>query len=485
VSTGIAVGVPGATVTGLTVEGVGGRTSTDNLPPGTSLELFATRTYPPGQPFTVNVTLNQPITQGVFTTYLINETGNGYLPRVLCLIGSGGVTTPSTTTGSTTSTTTTTLPKIVPTPLRARLVSSSSDMDGLWWGLAALGVVLVVSFIMIHTTGKGSMGSSGSDKEGEGSDGCDPCWCCDDDDDDSSGEPRTRLGRLFRRSDELRLLPLTYDEFGRPLRRRDVRQPSIPELAYGDKPPAHVSEVPDDRPDEPGTGTTQREDAPGTERADDPGAGTGGVAGGAGLTRTDDAPVDDCAALRAACERARADVAAKEARAREASAAAKSARDACQTAGAAVASAQADLDRALAEQHRAGDGSWVEDAATGERVSVDDTHAVNQAAQAAWNRYRSGEIDAQQLEDEWNRVASPDAIRRLREQANRARTERIGAARRTLEEKKQEQARVCAAADKAEADAATLEQAAANARADATAICTAADDCERRASATK
>ena len=499
VSIGIAVGVPGATVTGLTVEGTGGRTSTNNLPPGTSLELFASRTYPPGEPFTVEVTLDRPITQGAFTTNLINETGNGYLPRTFCLIGTGGSTTPSTTTGSTTSTTTT-LPKIVPTPLRARLVSSSSDIDGLWWGLVALGVVLVVSFIMIHTTGKGSMGMSGCDKEGEGSDGCDPCWCCDDD--DSGGEPRKRLG-LFARSDKLPLVPLTYDELGRP-RRRDVGRQSIPELAYGDKPPVDASEVPDHAPDEPGTGTTQREDAtgteraedrgagttqredaPGTERAEDSGGGTPGVAGGAGLTRTGDTPVDDCAALRAACERARADVAAKEARAREATAAAKSARDACRTAGAAVTAAQADLDRAVAEPHGPAGGSWVEDAATGERVTVDDTHAVNQAAQAAWNRYRSGEIDAHQLEDEWNRVASPHAIRRLREQADRVRTERIDAARRNLEDKKQEQARVCAAADKAEADAAALEQAAANARADATAICAAADDCERRASAAK
>jgi hypothetical protein len=164
-------------------------------------------------------------------------------------------------------------------------------------------------------------------------------------------------------------------------------------------------------------------------------------------------------------------------------ASATKARAACEAAGTDVAGAQANFNDAVAVQNRPGDSSWVEDAATGERVTVADTHAVNEAAQAAWNRYRSGQIDAQQLEDEWKALDSPGAVRQLREKADKARADRANAARRTLEEKRHAQATACTAADQAEADAATAAQAARNARDRAKVACDAADDCERRVAA--
>lgn len=466
-SAGIAVGVPGATVTGLSIQGVtGGRTSTNGLPPGTSLELFTNRTNPPGQPFVVQVMLSQPIVTGVFTTDPINLAQNGYLPPVVCTIQ-------AITTTTTTTTTSTTQPRPV-TPVEPLSESTGSDLDWLWWGLVGLGGVLIVSFFLIHTTEKGCLGIPWCDKYDEEGpdDGCDPCWWCD-----GGGpgieQPHGWLGGLFARSDEVPRGALTYDDARHLVSPEGPGTPTVPQIAYG-PPPVDTPHVPAHTHDD--AGTTGTEGTGATETRVDDGAGHG-----PGLSTVHAVDADDCVALRAACERARAEAAAAEARAQAAAQAAARARAACRAAGTAVATAQAQVDRAVAEQHRPGDSSWVEDAATGERVTVDDTHAVNNAMQAAWNRYRSGQIDAQQLEDEWNALQSPGAIRQLRDKANKARSDRVDAARRALEDTRQAQARDCAAADQAEADAATAEQAAANARAQANAACAAADDCERRA----
>jgi len=199
-------------------------------------------------------------------------------------------------------------------------------------------------------------------------------------------------------------------------------------------------------------------------------AGSGGCAVPGTVTR-------DCAQLRRACEEARAAQATAEARAQQLSTQAAQARQACRSAGAAVAAAQTELDQA---RHALSDrNSWVENAATGQRVTVEDTHAVNAAAQAAFARYRSGEISAQQLEDEWNSMASPEAIQRLRAQARRNGEARAAAAEAALAEQQRAQAQLCAAADAAETEAAAAQAAADTARQQADAACRAADDCEK------
>ena len=178
--------------------------------------------------------------------------------------------------------------------------------------------------------------------------------------------------------DDVGRVPLTYDDTGGA-----ITPPPLPPVQFG--PPGVVGG--------PVTATT--------------------------TTITPISSLPDCAELRRRCEEARAAAAAAEAKASELAAAAARARQACRSAGAAVAAAQAELDRALRAQSNPDDSSWVEDAATGERVTVGDTHAVNAAAQAAYDRYRSGDISASQLEDEWNALASPGAIERLRAQARK------------------------------------------------------------------
>jgi hypothetical protein len=157
------------------------------------------------------------------------------------------------------------------------------------------------------------------------------------------------------------------------------------------------------------------------------------------------------------------------------------ARQACRSAGATVNAAQTELDRVRKPLDDPSAGSWVENAVTGDRVSVADSRAVNQAAQAALERYRSGQISAQQLEDEWKELASPAAIERLHEQARRNGEARAAAATQALAEQQRTQAQLCAAADAAEAEAAAAQRAAENARRQADAACAAADDCEKGA----
>jgi hypothetical protein len=442
-SGGIAVGIQGFTVTGLSVRGTTGHTSTNGLPAGASLEYFSDTPNPAGQPFIVDVMLNQQTKTGFFITYGINAAQNGYFTPVTCPLQAA--TTPTTTTTPPSSAPSSSEPASLP-PIAPISITTHEDSDWLWWGLIGLGAVLTVSFFGIHTTRKGCLGIGACDKYDDGDDGCDPCWCCDDGDD--NGVQRGVFGGLFRRSDEP-IVPLTYDATTRTTKTRD---------------------------DEPGTTDTGTEGTGGTETGGDDGGGPS-----RGITTVTPVPTEDCTALRAGCEKAKAAADAAEARARALAAAAAQARAACQAAGAAVTAAQAEFDAAVAAQPQPGDSSWVEDAATGNRVTVADTQAVNQAAQAAWNRYRSGEIDAQQLEEEWKALDSPGAIRQLRDKANQARANRVDAARRALDAARQKQARDCAAADQAEADAATAAQAAQNARHEADAACKAADECEGRA----
>lgn len=257
---------------------------------------------------------------------------------------------------------------------------------------------------------------------------------------------------IIRTQPEGGVVPFSYDDVGRvPLTYDDtggtIEPPPLPPVSFG----------PPGVPGPPVTATT--------------------------TTITPISSQPDCAELRRRCEEARAAQAAAEAKASELAATAARAQQACRSAGAAVAAAQAELDRALRAQSSPDDSSWVEDAATGQRVTVGDTHAVNAAAQAAYDRYRSGDISASQLEDEWNALASPGAIERLRAQARKNAEARVEAARHALADQQQNQARICGAADQAAAESAAAQQAAANARQAADVACAAAADCEKAAAA--
>ena len=189
---------------------------------------------------------------------------------------------------------------------------------------------------------------------------------------------------------------------------------------------------------------------------------------------------DDCPGLRRLCDEARARAEGAAAKAGEARRAAAAAEKASADARAAEGKAQTELDRAKAALHPAEGSSWVEDATTGERVTVDDTHAVNEAANAALQRWRKGEIDAQQLEDEWQKLANPGAIKKLRDQAQSSRQHRVDAAQKALADSTAARDKACSgvepaksAAAAADADAASLADAAATA-------CAKADECEKR-----
>lgn len=68
-----------------------------------------------------------------------------------------------------------------------------------------------------------------------------------------------------------------------------------------------------------------------------------------------------------------------------------------------------------------GSGAWVEDA-DGNRVTSTDLHARRQALGPVWDKYRAGELTAEEVEAEWQRADTPEFRAELR--AHRAQADR-------------------------------------------------------------
>jgi hypothetical protein len=102
------------------------------------------------------------------------------------------------------------------------------------------------------------------------------------------------------------------------------------------------------------------------------------------------------------------------------------------------------------------------------------------AAKAAWQRYRRGEITAQQLEQEWRRLETPEALEELRKKDQETRGLQKTEAEKKVEEAKRREGEACKAADPAlESQAKEAEAKAAELKKKAEADCKAASECDR------
>ncbi len=87
--------------------------------------------------------------------------------------------------------------------------------------------------------------------------------------------------------------------------------------------------------------------------------------------------------------------------------------------------------------------SWVETLEEGrkKRITDIDLRLKNREAERAWERYKSGEISAEECMREWERLGEPDALEKLREREKRLKEEEIRRAEKSLEEAKEEERR--------------------------------------------
>ncbi|MEM1557659.1 MAG: hypothetical protein QXT26_03345 [Thermoproteota archaeon] len=87
--------------------------------------------------------------------------------------------------------------------------------------------------------------------------------------------------------------------------------------------------------------------------------------------------------------------------------------------------------------------SWVEAIEEGKRRRITDIdlRLKNKEAQDAWERYRSGEISAEECMREWEKLGEPDALERLREREKKLREEEIQRVEKNVEEGRGEERR--------------------------------------------
>ncbi|MEM2087438.1 MAG: hypothetical protein QXF52_02035 [Thermoproteota archaeon] len=87
--------------------------------------------------------------------------------------------------------------------------------------------------------------------------------------------------------------------------------------------------------------------------------------------------------------------------------------------------------------------SWVEAIEEGKRRRITDIdlRLKNKAAQKAWERYKSGEISAEECMKEWEKLGEPDALEKLRERERRLREEEIQRAEKSVEAARGEERR--------------------------------------------
>lgn len=216
---------------------------------------------------------------------------------------------------------------------------------------------------------------------------------------------------------------------------------------------------------------------PGVDTGGGTGAGAGAGAGiavgtGTGVSQEEKSK-RDCSELRARCEKLRAEAKQAEEAARSARAQAEKARSSCDEARKARERAEAELEKA---EQPPDEGSWAE--SEGRRITSHDLRLQRGAAQQAWEKYRSGEISAQELESEWEQQGESEALEELRKKDREQREFRKAKARRELEEARAKEKRTCPEASEAEKGSAKAAARAEEANAAADTACRAADKCE-------
>lgn len=184
---------------------------------------------------------------------------------------------------------------------------------------------------------------------------------------------------------------------------------------------------------------------------------------------------EECQKLGRQCQESRKAAAEAEQAAKEARAKADEANKSCAEARKASQAAE----RELAELDDGYlDKSWAE--SEGRRITRRDLKLKRDASKAAWQRYRRGEITAQQLEAEWRRLETPEALEELRKKDSETRGEQKALAERKLAEAKAKEEEACKAADPAlEKQAKEAEAKAAELKKTAEADCKAAAECDR------
>jgi hypothetical protein len=115
----------------------------------------------------------------------------------------------------------------------------------------------------------------------------------------------------------------------------------------------------------------------------------------------------NCDELRRIAEEKRRAAAEAEERARQAQAAAEAAEQAARE-------AEERAREAEREAEPDPEGSWVE--SEGRRITSRDLRLRSAASQQAWRAYRNGQMTAQQLEQRWKELDSPEELEKLREQ---------------------------------------------------------------------
>jgi len=103
-----------------------------------------------------------------------------------------------------------------------------------------------------------------------------------------------------------------------------------------------------------------------------------------------------------------------------------------------------DADRMLEEARKLEEPkSWVETVGEGKRRRITDIDLMlkNREAKNVWERYRRGEISAEECAREWERLREPDALEKLKELEKRLEEEEIKQAERSVDEAGEEERR--------------------------------------------
>lgn len=168
-----------------------------------------------------------------------------------------------------------------------------------------------------------------------------------------------------------------------------------------------------------------------------------------------------CEELRRDCDELRRIAQEKERAARAAQARATAARAEAEAKQEAAQAAEARAREAEQAAQPEPEGSWVE--SEGRRITSRDLRLRSRASQQAWQAYRNGDITAQELEQRWEALNTPEQLEKLRERYKQELEER----QREAEEAHQQAEEARQAAEASAAAAAQAEAEAQQARAEA------------------
>ena len=181
----------------------------------------------------------------------------------------------------------------------------------------------------------------------------------------------------------------------------------------------------------------------------------------------------DCKELIEKCEKAKEEAEAAEAEAKAAKQKAEAASQEHEDAEKAVQDAEKKLRDA---KKKAEDKSeaWIE--IDGRRITSMDLKLRKDAAKELWDQYRQGELDAETLEGEWEKLGEHNALEELRKQRKEAQT---GPAEKALVDAKNKSKEAAEKAENTQKEAKAAREKASEAKAYANKICKEAEECKK------